>query len=168
MAADYERWPANGYPSCWCGNFLIVEGRNIKTLNSHHTLTECDGLTDTPKAPHDPTLFAGRARQKKTFGPDVPDVMTVKEMATWLKVSPATVYSWIRAGQLKVIRGIGRSGFRILKPDVAEFIAQRYGYVAPTAHGTGIADLEDSSVGNISSSESARAAGLADSGGEGA
>ncbi|MCD4761605.1 helix-turn-helix domain-containing protein [bacterium] len=49
------------------------------------------------------------------------DILTIKEVATVLKVSTRTVYRWVDSGELKVAR-IGRKTYRVFESDLRKFI----------------------------------------------
>ncbi len=52
---------------------------------------------------------------------ETPDVMTATDAADYLKVHIKTLYDWIRAGELRVIR-LGPRSMRILKEDLRRFL----------------------------------------------
>lgn len=47
-----------------------------------------------------------------------------REVAEYLKVTPETVWNWIKAGRLKASK-VGRS-YKIREVDLREFIGQKY------------------------------------------
>jgi excisionase family DNA binding protein len=61
-----------------------------------------------------------------TVGPD--QWLTVQEVAAMLKVNEETVRRWIRSGELPVLDlGGPKTGYRIRRADLDQFIAARYG-----------------------------------------
>lgn len=55
--------------------------------------------------------------------PDVPELLTVAEVARWLRVNIRTIYRWVRAEQLPYIR-LGR-GLRFTRAEVGAWIRRR-------------------------------------------
>jgi excisionase family DNA binding protein len=51
------------------------------------------------------------------------DLLTVAEVAHWLRVDVRTIYRWLRAGQLPSLR-VGR-GWRVRRRDVEAWMRQR-------------------------------------------
>lgn len=64
---------------------------------------------------------------------DLPDPLTTKEIAVFLRVNETTVRTWIRDGKLAAIGPIGRNQYRIPLEDFAAFVRARYGYAKPEA-----------------------------------
>ena len=60
---------------------------------------------------------------------DRDELLTVEEAAAWLKVTPNTVYEWIKRDELPVLR-LGRL-IRIPKAEVLEMIGQHKEGKAP-------------------------------------
>ena len=61
-----------------------------------------------------------------TTGPE--QWLTVQEVAALLKVNEETVRRWIRGGELPVLDlGGPKTGYRIHRAELAQFIAARYG-----------------------------------------
>ena len=54
------------------------------------------------------------------------DIMTVQEVAEYMKVSEKTVRNWVNAGELARIP-IGRKEYRIKRSDLDEFMERRRG-----------------------------------------
>ena len=48
------------------------------------------------------------------------ELLTVKEVAEWLRVTPKTIYHWVKQGRLKVYR-IGKQ-LRFKREDVYAFL----------------------------------------------
>jgi excisionase family DNA binding protein len=55
--------------------------------------------------------------------PDVPELMTVAEVARWLRVNQRTIYRWVCAEQLPHIRL--RRGLQFTRADVEAWIHSR-------------------------------------------
>ena len=53
--------------------------------------------------------------------------LTVKDVATYLKVAEETVRRWVRDGELPALTLGRKAGFRIRETDLQAFIAARYG-----------------------------------------
>jgi excisionase family DNA binding protein len=51
-------------------------------------------------------------------------LLTVPEVADYLRVDPETVRRWLRAGQLPGIN-LGRAGWRIRENDLDKFVCER-------------------------------------------
>lgn len=49
------------------------------------------------------------------------ELLTIQEVAKYLKVSKRTVYRWVDSGDLKVAR-IGRKTYRVFESDLNKFI----------------------------------------------
>lgn len=50
------------------------------------------------------------------------EMLTVDEVAAYFRVSKYTVYNWVRAGKLKVLRAGGVFRFRL--DDIEEFVTE--------------------------------------------
>jgi excisionase family DNA binding protein len=55
---------------------------------------------------------------------------TTKQIAELLQVSDATVWRWLKSGQMRGINLSGKSGWRVRKSEVNAFIEAREGKVA--------------------------------------
>jgi excisionase family DNA binding protein len=55
--------------------------------------------------------------------PDVPELLTVAEVARWLRVDVRTVYRWVRVAQIPHVRA-GR-GLRFTRSHVEAWIRRR-------------------------------------------
>jgi excisionase family DNA binding protein len=85
--------------------------------------------TQVPMFPDDHQLFlpsdrlsnASRTDAPRSSAPNLP--MTVKDAATFLGVSPQTVYLWVERKQIPHLRVMGRN-IRFLRSDLEPFRAQ--------------------------------------------
>jgi excisionase family DNA binding protein len=59
--------------------------------------------------------------QQQTMA-DVPTILTVKQVAAYMRVEPATVCQWVRKGQLAALRPGGKN-IRIQRHALEAFIA---------------------------------------------
>lgn len=58
--------------------------------------------------------------------PALPQLLTVPEVAAWVRVSPKTVYRWIKDGKLKALQ-FGSRLYRV-EPDAVRQFLQISGY----------------------------------------
>ena len=56
-------------------------------------------------------------------------LLTVRDVATKLRVTEPTVREWITSGQLAAIELGGRTGYRITETDLAAFMLKRKKYL---------------------------------------
>jgi excisionase family DNA binding protein len=64
-----------------------------------------------------------RRLRRMEAGDDVEPLLTVPEVAAWLRVRPSTVYTWVESGRLTCIRLSGR--IRFVRNDILRWIEAR-------------------------------------------
>ena len=84
---------------------------------------------------------------------EIREVMTASEAAEYLQVHIKTLYDWIRAGELRVIK-LGPRSMRILKEDLLQFLETK----ATTEPGV----VQGADIGSSEREESARIEEAAD------
>jgi len=57
------------------------------------------------------------------------ELLTVKEVAEWLRLTPRTIYSWVKQGRLKVYR-IGKQ-LRFRREEINAFLRGYHGEENP-------------------------------------
>ena len=55
--------------------------------------------------------------------PDAPELLTVAEVARWLRVDPRTIYRWVRVAQIPHVRL--ERGVRFKRTDVDAWMRER-------------------------------------------